>query len=372
MSTRHCIFLHAFADGGAEKMLVILANQIAARGELVDIVVANAVGPLAQSVNENVRIIDLKCVRTSAAIWPFIRYLRKERPVGLLTSIIHANIAISIAHFLARSSAKLVLREAGLPQSQLSDIPALKVSILKLLARWAYRRADAIVSVSKELEPIIRNELGVGSDARVEVIYNPLASNFDDLCAREPEIDLSEYKDLPLIVAMGRLIEAKGFHILLQSILRLKDTHPVRVMILGEGVYRTELESLARKLGIREQVLLPGYVEFPQPIIQAADVFVLSSFMEGLPNSLIEAVACGTPVVATDCPTGPSEVLENGRLGALIPINDVEAMTEAIRRVLEGDIPVFDRDAWREKFDLDKIVDQYLSVMDSGYQADNI
>jgi len=360
---RYSFFLHAFLSGGAELVMVNIANRLAQRGEAVDIVVGHPDGPVRELVSADVRVVDLNCDRTYKAILPLARYLRRERPIALLTSVIHANIAVSIAHFLARSSARLILREANPEHKQDQSFSVFKGWILKKLAYWAYRRATVIVSVSKALEKIIRDDLSISDPSSIKVIYNPIAANFDELANEPTDVAFDDEKPLPVVVGVGRLVDVKGFPILIQAIARLKATHPVRLIIAGQGDELANLQSLALQLGISDRVSFPGHVANPLPLMKQASVFVLSSYREGMPNALIEAIACGTPVVATDCPTGPREVLDDGRFGTLVPVGDVETMAAAIADVLDGNTPVFDRDQCIEKFEADTIVDQYMTVM---------
>lgn len=360
---RYAFFLHSFGGGGAEKILVTLANGIAERGMLVDIVAAKAEGPVLQLVSSKVNVIDFGCTRTISAIFPLARYLKNARPTALVSSVIHANIYASISHRLARSQSNLVLRVAGPEHTSSSNIPWYKRRILKTLTRWAYRYTDSIVSVSHELEKSIRTALELDKDALVEVIYNPIATDFAEASEQAIEKPLNGDPETPLIIGVGRLIEPKGFRDLIAAVEMVSRQRPVRLAILGDGPDREKLLSLVESLGMTEQVTLPGFVSNPLPYVKSSAVFVLSSHLEGLPNALIEAIVCGVPVVATDCPTGTAEVLEYGRIGALVPVSDIEKMADAILDVLEGRVIEFDRQKWRSQFETDVIIDQYLKVM---------
>jgi len=255
------------------------------------------------------------------------------------------------------------LREANPEHTQIQSFSARKGWVLKMLAYRAYRRADVIVSVSRALEKTIRDDLDIRDPDAISVIYNPLAANFEQLRNQPSEVTLINDKQLPLIVGVGRLVEAKGFRILIRAVAKINPTHPVKLVIAGQGADLDYLQSLATELGIREHVSFPGFVANPLPLMKQASVYVLSSYLEGMPNALLEAIASGTPVVATDCPTGPREVLDDGKIGALVPMGDVDAMANAIIEVLEGNTPRFDRDQWLQQFELDTIVDQYMALM---------
>src|SRR5262249_37227290 len=139
---------------------------------------------------------------------------------------------------------------------------------------------------------------------------------------------------LPVILGVGRLTWQKDFPTLIKAFALVRSRQPARLLILGEGEKRLELETIVKELGLAADVCLPGYVDNPFAYMHRCSAFVLSSASEGLPNSLIEAMACGAPVISTDCASGTAEILENGRYGPLVPVGDVEAMATAISATL--------------------------------------
>jgi len=166
----------------------------------------------------------------------------------------------------------------------------------------------------------------------------------------------------PVILGVGRHHFQKGFDTLLRAFARVRQQMPARLVILGEGPERPNLERLAAELGVAADVDLPGFDPNPFRYMRWAGVFVLSSRYEGLPNVLIQALACGCPVVSTDCPSGPSEILDGGRYGALVPVDDVEAMAQAIVRALLGQVAPAPAE-WLEQFRVEAVAEQYLRVM---------
>jgi glycosyltransferase involved in cell wall biosynthesis len=167
----------------------------------------------------------------------------------------------------------------------------------------------------------------------------------------------------PVILGVGRLATQKDFSTLLHAFARVRSQRPARLLILGEGDKRFELEALAQNLGLARDVRLPGYADNPFAYMRRCSVFVLSSAYEGLPTVLIEAMACGAPVVSTDCPSGPAEILEGGRYGCLVPIGDPDAMASAILTILQ-DAPDTTRTRQRaEMFSIEASVDQYLNLL---------
>jgi glycosyltransferase involved in cell wall biosynthesis len=198
---------------------------------------------------------------------------------------------------------------------------------------------------------------------KVHVIYNPVVSPELYEKADAPlEHPWFRSNQPPVILGVGRHRPQKGFDTLLRAFARVRQETPARLVILGEGPERPNLERLASELGVAADVDMPGFDPNPFRYMRRAGVFVLSSRYEGLPNVLIQALACGCPVVSTDCPSGPSEILDGGRYGALVPVDDVEAMAGAIVRALLGQVAPAPS-AWLEQFRVEVVAEQYLRVM---------
>jgi glycosyltransferase involved in cell wall biosynthesis len=198
-------------------------------------------------------------------------------------------------------------------------------------------RADALTCVSRDMVDQYKRVLGSSSHV---CVYN-IVDDGESLLRMHEEIEhewlLS--KKNPVVVAAGRLAAWKGFADLIRAIKLVSSKRPVRLIILGDGPDRSKLEALVLNLGLSDVIRLEGYVNNPLKYFARADVFVLSSHVEGLPNVLVEAMMCGCTPVSTDCPTGPREVLQDGKFGYLVPMRDPEAMAHAIEAALENPIP---------------------------------
>ena len=166
-----------------------------------------------------------------------------------------------------------------------------------------------------------------------------------------------------MILAVGRLSDAKDFPTLLKAIVRMNEKRKVKCIILGEGELREKLQGMIEQLSLSGTVDLHGFVGNPYAYLAKADLFVLSSRREGFPNVLVEAMACGTPVVATDCPSGPAEILENGKYGPLVPVGDAQALADAMLRTLDDHLPAETLIARAEEFSVEKIADQYIDLL---------
>ena len=253
-------------------------------------------------------------------------YLDRERPDALLAMDTRAVCAGTMAACLASHRPRIV---AGLHNAlkRLQDI---------WMARASYVYADAAFGVSSGVAADLRRLPGMARE-RVHTVYNPVVAEDVDRKAREPvDHPWIGGDGPPVILAVGRLSAQKGFSTLLAAFARLLTRRPARLVVLGEGKRRPQLLSLARRLGVAEHVDFPGFVDNPYAFMARASLFVLSSRYEGLANVLIEAMACGCPVVSTDCPHGPREVLEDGKHGPLAPVGDAEALAAAMARTLDA------------------------------------
>lgn len=368
------IFLPSLNGGGAERVMVTLANAFAARGYAVDLVLAVAQGPYLKDVAEAVRIVDLKVGRVVLAMWPLLRYLRRERPVAMLTAMTHANVVALLAKMLARVSTRLVVSERTTVTIEVGRAKDLAARIIYASVPLLYSRADGVVAVSQASAADLVGFAGFPASA-VEVIYNPFDLPYIQAKAAEPiEHPWFTPGQPPVILAIGRLNEAKDYPALIRAFARLRQHRAARLLILGEGELRFALETLVAKCGLTaDDVQLPGFVANPFAYLARCAVFVLSSRWEGLPGALIEAMACGAPVVSTDCPSGPHEILEGGRWGALVSVGDENALHGAVDSVLStprAQLP--DVKLRAADFEQGTAVDAYLKALGLPTQAEQL
>jgi len=350
--------LPSLRGGGAERVVIDLASEAARQGLAVDMVVVNRDGAVEEGMGDEVRMIELGRSRVALALLPLIRYLRRHRPPALLTTLEHTNVLAVVASRFV-SGTRVVLREANTVSE---DIVGVKGRAIRAAMRWAYRSAGAVVAVSEGVKASLVAELGLDAE-RVRVVLNPVITPRVMDGAREPvEHPWFSPGEPPVILGVGRLSRQKGFDTLLRAFARVREATECRLVLLGEGEERTELERLARRLGVVAETSMPGYVANPFGYMRNCGVFVLSSRWEGLPNVLIQAMAVGAKVVATDCPSGPSEVTDSGSLAPLVPVDDVEAMAVAIRATLRSEARELS-EGWRNRYDLKAITAEYLRVL---------
>lgn len=358
---RLSIFVPTMAGGGAERNMATLANGFAERGHRVDLLLARGEGPNLAGIGPAVRIVDFRKKGVLGCLPPLVRYLRKERPDALLSAMSHANVVALAAHRLAGSKARILVSERASYTALLANHPALRDRAVYFLMRRTYKRADGVIVVARAMIDELHKGLGLDR-SRLHMVPNPVVTRRLLEEARETPDCPSFGQGAPVVLGAGRLHAQKDFETLLRAFASLRAEREARLVIIGEGPDRARLERLARDLGIAGDVAFPGYQANPFAYMSAAALFVLSSRFEGMPGVLIQAMACGTPVVSTDCPTGPREILEDGRWGALVPIGDAERLHDAMAAALDGrEGP--DVRARAADFDEAGAVDRYLELL---------
>jgi len=339
--------------------MVTLANGFAHRGFDVDLVLARAEGPYVDEVSKAVRIVDLKASRVLTSVQGLSRYIKQKRPEALLSTLRHANAAAAIAHRLAGSKSRLVLREAN--HILEGEVRGLTGRVNAVLYRWAYRYADQVVGVSEGVSASV--ERLAGPRCNIQTIYNPVDIEAIDKLSHVPLDTEMPLADGKVILAVGRLSVQKDYPTLIRAFATVRQRIAAKLIILGEGPERAGLEQLVHSLGLSDDVSMPGFAQNPFAYMRRADLFVLSSRWEGLPNTLIQAMACGTPVVSTDCASGPAEILENGKWGKLVPVGDHEALAKTMLDTLNDAVPLPVKDRAAE-FSVDRAVDAYLQLIE--------
>lgn len=365
---RHiAVFVPSMRGGGAERVMLTLANNFAGRGHRVDLVLAKAEGPYLPDISENVRLVDLDMPRVLRSLWPLVRYLRRERPDAMLSALNYANVIAILAWKLARVPTRLVVSE----HSSLARAPARWASkVTRELMRRLYPKADKVICVSKGIEKDMQRLIGVPA-SKTETIHNPvdieLIHRQMQAIVDHPWIDATT---APAILAAGRLTDAKDYPTLLRAFARLRERREARLIILGKGEQEAQLKTLADELEISRDVDLVGFQENPYAWMGRCDLYVMSSAWEGLPVALVEAMACGARVVSTDCRTGPDEILESGRWGRLVPVGDVDALSMAMEASLDDKSPP-DVQGRAEDFGQDIAIELYIRQLSTFHSKPN-
>ena len=336
------VLLSFSGAGGVEKMVMNLVREFAKKPEIaLDLILIRAQGPHLSNIPENVNVIKLKARHTLTAIPELVEYLKKTRPEAMLVAKDRAGRAAVIARGPAGVSTRICVRLGTNLSTALEHRSPLSAWLRTAPMRFIYPKVDKVIAVSEGVRADTLSITGVDEN-RVCVIRNPVVTpefiQKRDEAGFPPHPWLSQ-KDCPVIMGAGRLSVQKDFGALLKAFGRVLKVRPVRLIIVGEGGKRRELEDLIRELGLEDSVLLPGFQADLYRWLKFANVFVLSSRWEGSPNVLTEALALGVPSVATRCPSGPDEILQNGLYGPLVPVGDDELMATGILSVLERPHP---------------------------------
>jgi glycosyltransferase involved in cell wall biosynthesis len=363
-------FIPSLRGGGAERVFVNLANEFSKRGFDVDLVLAQKIGPYLKEANKDVNIVDLKAKRVLYSLFPLVKYLRKEKPPVLFSSLDHINVFAVLAKMVSRSKTKVVIRIANNFSLSIYGTNIFRRFLRRCSAVIFFRFADQIIAVSNGVADDLSRTLKISRE-KIKVIYNPTItpSVFKKAKEEVSHLWLKEKKE-PVILSVGRLHNQKDYPNLIKAFNLLKQ-RKVKLIILGTGKEKENLNDLISKFKINEKVDILGFEDNPYAYMSKADVFVLSSKSEGLPNTLIEAMACGIPVVSTDCPSGPSEILRDGKYGELVPVGDAKKLAEKINYVLNlseeerRKIGEKARKSVEERFSVEKVVDKYEKLYKS-------
>lgn len=362
-------FLPCMQGGGAERVVINLLKEMVLQGISLDLILATAEGPLLSQIPEQIRVIDLAVGRVIKAILPLSRYLRKYKPQALISHMAHANVISVLAKELARTDTKLVLVEHNTLSASKSQL--MRAKLVPLLMKLVYPRANHLVGVSQAVSDDLEAQLSL-KKSKVKTIYNPVVN--DNLIAKaKAPLEHSWFTENapPVFVAVGRLTVQKDFASLIKAFALLRKKKMARLIILGEGELRAELEVLIKKLSIADDVSMPGFVANPYAYMSKANAFVLSSLWEGLPTVLIEAMACGCPVISTDCPSGPEEILEAGKYGELVSVGDVQGISQAMLNVLYCPVDKKFLTQRAMYFSFDKAVSKYLDILAKDLSIEN-
>lgn len=357
------LFLPSLGGGGAERVMVILANGLAANGFDVDLVVVNAQGPFLTDIESLVRVVDLKASRVIFSLLALMRYLRKARPVVMLSALNHANVIALWACKIANIETRVVVSEHNTLSIEQAMAGIDRRRLMPWLMRITYPSAAGVVAVSSGVADDLARIIDLPRE-HIKVVYNPVVTERLDELSRHPvEHPWFAVGEPPVILSVGRLTVQKDFSTLIKAFAMLRKERIARLVILGEGELRGELQGLISQLKISDDVALPGFVDNPYSWMRSSSLFVLSSVWEGFGNVLVEAMACGVPVVSTDCPSGPAEILENGRWGRMVPVGSVESMYSAIEATL-NDTESPNAVLRAQDFGLTQALHSYLQVME--------
>jgi len=398
---RVAIVMHGFSGGGMERSMLRLAEGLIGRGVAVDFVVGQAKGELLGEVPAGARTVPLtktpvfwtkaraRVLVAQPSAWKFmlrprheikavkpllrwlpclIDYIRRARPDALLAAEPRYNLLAVWGRRLSGLGVRVLVSERIQVSRHAEGERWWADPSLCELLRGAYLKADGIVAVSDGVADDLAAHAGIPRE-RITTVYNPVVG--PDLPARAAQYPGHPWLapgQPPVVLAAGRLHPQKDFPTLIRAFAQVRAGRAVRLVILGadsptEPAYAAGLRALPGALGIADDVAMAGFVDNPYAFMARSSVFVLSSLYEGLPGVLIQALACGCPVVSTDCPSGPREILDDGRFGPLVPVGDDDAMAGAIEQTLDRPLPAEELRARAGLFSVGQAVDHYLRLL---------
>ncbi len=373
-------FIYGFTWGGATRRLLSLLGGFVQKGHQVELVVVDPSGPLASKLPDGVGLYPLKFgvlgrlfrflprrQRMSLSKFGLARYFRQDRVDVFLSAANHAHITSLSAKLLARSSTPFVLRLSSHVSASLKNSKKLAKRIRFLQAKRLYPNADLVIAVSRAVAQDLAQTVPISPD-KIRVVYNPVyTSDLTEQARQSPDhpwLQDDRGRDVPVLLAAGRLRRQKGFDTIIRAVHLANRIKKMRLIILGEGKARGELERLVAELDMGNLVDLPGFKPNPASYMARADLFCHASTFEGLPGVVIEALATGCPVVCTDSPGGAREILEDGLYGLLAPVGDYQSFSKAIIQALDM---TWDSEKLKKRasdFSLDKAVNGYLSAFE--------
>ena len=349
--------------GGIGRVIVNLVDGFIQKGISVDLLLVKQDGAYVDLLHPDARVVKLPTTHMVFGVPFLVHYLRQARPLAILTESVRSNALLLRSRKISGVPTKIF---AGIHNTYSMALksrdPEKQIRLLRRMKKYLPQN-DGIIAVSQGVGEDIVRLLSLSPD-RVKVLYNPVIKpDIDKLARQKPGHPWFETASPPVILSAGRLHPQKDFPTLLRAFANVSKKLSCRLIILGEGEERENLEALIRTLGIQNLVDFPGQVANPYSYMAHSKLFVLSSAWEGFGNVLAEALAVGTPVVSTDCPSGPREILQDGLYGMLVSVGDVQALSNAIQRTLEQKTdPEFLKKAV-QPFQVKTVVDEYCHYL---------
>lgn len=343
--------------GGAEKVTMLLANELCERGWNITFLMSRVEGPYLERLNKNVQIVPLQYKNISKNVFAIAKYLREKKPSIFYSSMTYVNVVAGLAIILSNYRGKVIFSEHSNLSTRNKNNPGFLSKVITLIAKVVYKRANVIVCVSEGVKEDLK--ITFPELKNVKVIFNPIENYY----TQKRELNNNIFR----IVSMGRIDKEKNFALLIRAFSIVVNKcaglgKKLELYILGDGNEKENLKLLIKDLNLENNVVLPGFMNNPAEILSSSNLFVLSSNREGFGNVIVEALSCGLPIISTDCPSGPSEILKRGKLGKLVPVNDVGSMADSIMETITSGIEISTPQQRMERandFSVEKIVNQY-------------
>lgn len=357
-------YISSLTGGGAEKVFATLANYLVSINHLVYIVLNKDKGPNLDLINSKVHLHILKSEISRRSVLELRSFIISFKPDVCISTLSHCNYALILANLLSGRKTKVIAREANSFISQRKSMPFFRLFYENIRASILYRFADKVIVNSEGSKIELSKAICIDS-MKIKILFNPVNEEQAIRLSRDELTgNLKDFFDgMPVIIGIGRLEANKDYKTLIKAFSILNNKY-CKLLILGEGSLRCELEELIKSLKLEKRVCMPGYLNNPYNALSKSKVFILSSIYEGMPNSLIEALILGIPVVSTDCPNGPRELLMHGKYGVLVSPSNPSEMALAIEKQLSDD-KIIPKKEMFEAYFVHSVGDQFLNLVSS-------
>lgn len=352
--------------GGAERVIVNILKFLDRSKIDPEYLALNLVGPYVDLLPKDIKITNLKAKKVKYSIFKLVKYINKNRPDVIMSTMGNLNLAILFIKPLLNKNTKIIIRQSNTLSKLFNNYSYNKKIIYKIMYKALYQNADKIIVQSEGMKKDLMNSFPELKNKIVR-IYNPIdIEEIDGELEEGKKIDYDNDRaaDIIKIISVGRLTYQKGLDNLLKAFHQLTKNKPnVQLMILGEGPLCEELKNMTRELNIEDKVVFKGFVRNPYMYIKKSDIFVLSSRYEGFPNVLLEALVCGTKIISTDCESGPREILGESHYGKLVKVNDINELSVALLEIINDNAIIFPGRQRALDFDAKKIVKEYENTI---------
>ncbi|WP_438749345.1 glycosyltransferase [Pararhizobium sp. O133] len=361
---RYAFLANSMKHGGIERVVLALCNGMQERDVDITLILRMKTGQYVEDLHPRLKVIELGHASMARGFPKLLWLLLREQFDVVVCGGDQQAIAAALVNLVPFQRTRYVITEHSNPILNDKATKTIKTKVARLFRSWLFPRVAHIITVSGGLRAPLIQSFGCDPD-RTTTIYNPIpVAQIQEKAAAPVQHRWLAQHDMPVILSVGRLDIAKNFIGLIEAFAIVRKTRDARLLIVGDGPERDSLEKKAAGLGLGHDIDLPGFSENPYSYMSKADIFVLSSQWEGFAIVVAEALACGQKVVATDCPSGPAEILDGGRYGRLVPVADPQCMAEAIIEVLDEDSDKAALQARAAEFSVDIAVDRYLALME--------
>lgn len=332
MKKKILFYMSSLKGGGAERTIVNIINNInKSKFDVTLVLISNRKHDYIDLVSKDVNIRFLDCSKLRYCLSKLRRIILEEKPDLLFSTIVDNNFTLIISKLLSFKKVPVIVREAS-NRTQSGNVSRLNKILTYILYNLFTKK---VIALSEGVKDDLVKNFYIKRQ-KVHVIYNPIEIKKIERLSLEQIYDFKKVDGYKYIISVGRLVKQKDFVTLIKAIKLVLNNENVKLIILGKGPEQEALVELSKDLRIEDKVIFLGFKKNPYKYMKLADLFVLSSKWEGFGHVIVEAMAVGTPVISTDCKSGPSEILKDNKYGMLVPVNDHKILAKKIVELLNN------------------------------------